>query len=72
MVIDHGAIDGRRLETTYSHLSSIQVGTGQSGEDGTVIGFVRSTGLSTGPHLHFEVLFDGTYTDPVPWPALGS
>lgn len=41
------------------------------GFTGTVIGVVCSTGLTTGPHLHFEVLFDGTYTDPVPWQTLG-
>ncbi|MEU1457068.1 M23 family metallopeptidase [Streptomyces avermitilis] len=70
IVIDHGTIGGRRLETTYSHLSSMQVTAGQSVEAGTVIGFVGSTGLSTGPHLHFEVLVDGTYTDPQPWLAI--
>jgi murein DD-endopeptidase MepM/ murein hydrolase activator NlpD len=72
IVIDHGTIGGKRLETTYNHLSALQVTSGQSVDAGTVIGFVGSTGLSTGPHLHFEVLVDGTYTDPMPWLAAGS
>ncbi|AZM61632.1 MULTISPECIES: M23 family metallopeptidase [unclassified Streptomyces] len=67
VVIDHGAIDGKRLETTYSHLSALQVTTGQSVVVGQAVGLVGSTGLSTGPHLHFEVLLDGEYTNPVPW-----
>lgn len=67
VVIDHGTLGGRRLETTYSHMSSMLVTAGQNVDAGTVIGFVGSTGLSTGPHLHFEVLVDGGYTDPMPW-----
>ncbi|MEV6535447.1 M23 family metallopeptidase [Streptomyces sp. NPDC051639] len=70
VVIDHGTIGGRRLETTYSHMSSLLVTAGQSVETGTAVGFVGSTGLSTGPHLHFEVLVDGAYTDPMPWLAV--
>nr|WP_313896826.1 M23 family metallopeptidase [Streptomyces sp. GC420] len=70
VVIDHGTIGGRRLETTYSHLSSLRTSAGQTVEAGTVVGFVGSTGLSTGPHLHFEVITDGRYTDPQPWLAL--
>ncbi|MFD3926155.1 M23 family metallopeptidase [Streptomyces sp. NPDC058614] len=70
-VLGTSSIGERRPETAYSHLSSVQVGTGQGVEAGTVIGFVGSTGLSTGPRLHVEALVDGTYTDPVPWPALG-
>ncbi|GGL62233.1 peptidase [Streptomyces fumigatiscleroticus] len=71
IVIDHGTIGGKRLETTYSHLSALQVSAGQSVETGTPIGLVGSTGLSTGPHLHFEVILDGYYTDPQPWLAAG-
>ncbi|WP_079194995.1 M23 family metallopeptidase [Streptomyces sp. CB02400] len=67
VVIDHGTVDGKRLETTYSHLSALQVTTGQSVTTGQPVGFVGSTGLSTGPHLHFEVLLDGQYTDPTAW-----
>ncbi|WP_318216143.1 M23 family metallopeptidase [Streptomyces sp. SCL15-6] len=67
VVIDHGTIDGRRLETTYSHLSALQVSAGQSVSTGAPVGLVGSTGLSTGPHLHFEVLLDGQYTDPEAW-----
>ncbi|MFE9680325.1 M23 family metallopeptidase [Streptomyces sp. NPDC006285] len=67
VVIDHGTIDGKRLETTYSHLLSLQVSVGQAVDAGAPVGLVGSTGLSTGPHLHFEVVLDGYYTDPLPW-----
>ncbi|MFG2679625.1 M23 family metallopeptidase [Streptomyces sp. NPDC048392] len=67
IVIDHGTIQGKRLETTYSHLSSLDAAAGQTVEAGSPIGRVGSTGLSTGPHLHFEVILDGYYTDPRPW-----
>lgn len=67
VVVDHGLIDGRRLETTYSHLSALQVTAGQSVRTGAPLGRVGSTGLSTGPHLHFEVIYDGYYADPLPW-----
>ncbi|MFF9496887.1 M23 family metallopeptidase [Streptomyces flaveolus] len=71
VVIDHGTIDGKRLETTYSHLSALQVSAGQSVSTGAPVGLVGSTGLSTGPHLHFEVLLDGQYTDPEAWLTSG-
>ncbi|MFF3935220.1 M23 family metallopeptidase [Streptomyces phaeofaciens] len=67
VVVDHGTIEGKRLQTTYSHLSRIDVTAGQSVRTGTSVGLVGSTGLSTGPHLHFEVIYDGYYTDPQPW-----
>ncbi|MGW7281344.1 M23 family metallopeptidase [Streptomyces sp. NPDC054844] len=71
VVIDHGTIEGKRLETTYSHLSSLEAAAGQAVEAGATIGRVGSTGLSTGPHLHFEVVLDGYYTDPRPWLGAG-
>ncbi|WP_230193824.1 M23 family metallopeptidase [Streptomyces coriariae] len=70
IVVDHGAIEGKRLQTTYSHLSAIDVTVGQAVQTGTPLGRVGSTGLSTGPHLHFEVIYDGYYSDPRPWLAL--
>ncbi len=63
IVIDHG--DG--LKSTYNHLSSIGVSTGQTIAGGAQIGAVGSTGNSTGCHLHFEVLVNDEKVDPLPW-----
>jgi murein DD-endopeptidase MepM/ murein hydrolase activator NlpD len=52
--------------TWYAHLSSIATAVGQAVAGGTVIGYVGSTGNSTGPHLHFEVRRYDTPIDPVP------
>ncbi|HEX6780498.1 MAG TPA: peptidoglycan DD-metalloendopeptidase family protein [Solirubrobacterales bacterium] len=50
----------------YAHLSSVAVASGQAVEGGTRIGYVGSTGNSTGPHLHFEVRRYDTPIDPAP------
>jgi murein DD-endopeptidase MepM/ murein hydrolase activator NlpD len=60
VVIDHGG----NLATAYGHQSSIAVSCGQSVSQGQVIGYVGSTGHSTGPHLHFEVRINGGAVDP--------
>ncbi len=60
IMIDHG--DG--LITIYMHASSISVGTGTMVARGEQIGCVGSTGRSTGPHLHFSVRLNGSYTSP--------
>ncbi len=54
-VLDHGG----NLATAYGHQSSIAVSCGQHVTQGDVIGYVGSTGHSTGPHLHFEVRVNG-------------
>lgn len=60
--LDHG--DG--LVTRYAHMLALPpVGRGQHVERGERIGFVGSTGASTGPHLHFEVVKDGVRVDPL-------
>lgn len=53
------------FETRYSHLSSFEVGAGQLVAKGSVIGYNGSTGYSTGPHLHFEVIRNGRYVNPL-------
>ncbi len=53
------------LRTSYSHLRSVGVTSGQCVEAGSIIGKLGSTGLSSGPHLHFEVLTPSGPVDPV-------
>lgn len=58
--IDHG----NGLLTRYSHASKLTVSVGDVVTPGQVVAMVGSTGRSTGPHLHFEVLKDGEFVDP--------
>lgn len=59
--IDHGY----GVRTRYAHQSRTAVAVGQQLKRGDRIGYVGSTGLSTGPHLHYEVIIEGRPTDPL-------
>lgn len=63
VVVDHGA----GLSTRYAHLSAAAVTVGQPVVVGDALGSIGSTGASTGPHLHFEVLTGETQVDPSGW-----
>jgi murein DD-endopeptidase MepM/ murein hydrolase activator NlpD len=53
--------------TLYGHLNSAAVHEGQVVHQGEIIGQEGSTGLSTGPHLHFEIRHNGEFVDPAPY-----
>jgi len=61
VVINHGY----GFQTLYAHMVRVIARVGQSIKRGEVIGYVGSTGKSTGPHLHYEVIKRGTKVDPV-------
>jgi murein DD-endopeptidase MepM/ murein hydrolase activator NlpD len=62
---------GGDLETRFGHLSRIAVSAGQRVRKGDLIGYVGSTGRSTGPHLHYEVRVAGQAVDPTPYMTEG-
>lgn len=65
VAIEGEAYEGHTLTTKYGHCSQILVSVGQEVKAGDVIAKVGSTGNSTGPHLHLEVLVDGQYLNPL-------
>ena len=67
IIIDHGIRKGVGLATISNHLSGYAVSEGDWVERGQVIGFIGNTGWSTGCHLHFTVLQNGSPTDPMHW-----
>ncbi|MFQ6848150.1 MAG: M23 family metallopeptidase, partial [Clostridium perfringens] len=61
VIIDHG--DG--TSTLYGHSSRLAVQAGQHVSQGQVIAYVGSTGYSTGPHLHFGIMINGEWVNPM-------
>ncbi len=61
--IEHGG----EIQTRYGHMSRLNVAAGQAVKKGDIIGYVGSTGRSTGPHLHYEVRIAGRAVNPVPY-----
>ena len=60
-----GMVNGKFITVVYNHLSGYRVGTGQNVGRGEVIGYVGTTGWSTGCHLHFTVLANGQPVNPM-------
>ena len=58
-------LNGYGVRTRYAHQSRVAVVVGQQLKRGDRLGYVGSTGLSTGPHLHYEVIIEGRPTDPL-------
>jgi murein DD-endopeptidase MepM/ murein hydrolase activator NlpD len=67
VIVDHGYQRGVGLATAYNHLSSFSTYPGQRVQRGEVIGYVGSTGYSTGCHLHFMVFENGSTVNPMSW-----
>jgi murein DD-endopeptidase MepM/ murein hydrolase activator NlpD len=67
LMIDHGYIRGRYVTTGYNHASRYIVRVGQRVHKGQVIGYVGSTGFSTGCHLHLMVWLNGRLRNPMTW-----
>lgn len=63
VAIEHGG----DIQTRYAHMSRLNVAAGQRVKKGEIVGFVGSTGRSTGPHLHYEVRVRGEAVNPLPY-----
>ncbi|MBV1917688.1 MAG: M23 family metallopeptidase [Sphingomonadaceae bacterium] len=63
VAIEHGS----QIQTRYAHMSRLNVAQGQRVHKGDIIGYVGSTGRSTGPHLHYEVRVRGAAVNPIPY-----
>jgi hypothetical protein len=65
VVLRHADRDGHSFATTYNHMAKIEVKVGDQVTRGQVVGRIGSTGRSTACHMHFEVILDGSYVDPM-------
>lgn len=65
LYLDLGQVNGKNMTVIYNHLSSYSASTGERVSRGEVIGYAGSTGWSTGCHLHFTVMLDGTPVNPM-------
>ncbi|MBV1780429.1 peptidoglycan DD-metalloendopeptidase family protein [Paeniglutamicibacter sp. ABSL32-1] len=65
VTISHGVVKGRALATNYHHMQRVVVGVGQNVNQGQLIGYVGTTGNSTGCHMHFETIVNGAAVNPL-------
>ncbi|MBQ4123174.1 peptidoglycan DD-metalloendopeptidase family protein [bacterium] len=64
VILDHGSCTGAPTTTLYAHMSRQNVSVGDTVTRGQTIGFIGSTGYSTGPHVHFELRINGKHVNP--------
>ncbi len=67
LMLDHGTVAGQHVVTGFNHAIRYVVGSGTTVRRGQVIGYVGSTGYSTGCHLHLMVWLDGRLRNPMTW-----
>jgi murein DD-endopeptidase MepM/ murein hydrolase activator NlpD len=67
LYLNLGMINGKNVTVIYNHLSGYRAHTGNHVSRGQVVGWVGTTGWSTGCHLHFTVMVNGTPVDPMNW-----
>lgn len=67
LIVNHGRMRDVSVVTAYNHASGYIVGVGQRVSRGQTVGYVGSTGYSTGCHMHFMVLANGNTTNPMNW-----
>lgn len=67
LILDHGYQAGVGLASRYNHATHYVVSSGERVRRGEIVGYVGSTGWSTGCHLHFSVLANGGFVDPMNW-----
>ena len=66
VIVNHGNMNGAQTKTLYAHMvSGLSVSAGQSVSQGQKLGVMGTTGYSTGVHLHFEVIINGSNVDPL-------
>lgn len=67
LYLNLGQINGKNVTAVYNHATGYRVNVGDHVKQGEVVGYVGSTGWSTGCHLHFTILVNGTAVDPMTW-----
>ena len=67
LFLEHGRVDGVSVRTAFNHATRYVVHRGQRVHRGQVIGYVGSTGYSTGCHLHLMVWLNGRMVNPMSW-----
>lgn len=65
VAIDHGTYNGASYKAYYAHMGSVSVKNGATVRKGQIIGYIGSTGRSTGPHLHFGIMKNNAWVDPM-------